>query len=71
MLIDKVGYLVITKVKLRKLHWWNRSWKTFTSKSHDPAEALINALDTLEKHGFYIDHNTVQFGEKIGDPNFF
>ena len=71
MSIDKVDYVVIAKVKIKKQHWWNRSWKTFTTKSHNPAEAIINALDALEKYGFYIDANSIQYGERVGNPNYF
>lgn len=71
MLVGGVGYFVFIKIKVLKKYWWNRSWKTFTSKSHGPAEAIMNALDILEKYGYYIDANTVQFGEKIGDPEYF
>lgn len=71
MVIDKVGYFVFVKVKIKKHHWWNRSWKTFTIKSHNPADAIINALDALEKYGFYIDANSIQYGERVGDPNYF
>jgi hypothetical protein len=71
MLVDRLKYFVFMKIKVEKKHWWNRAWKTYTAKSHDPAEALINAGDILEKHGFYIDHNTIQFGETIGDPDYF
>jgi hypothetical protein len=72
MMVDRLlKYFVFVKIKVEKKYWWNRSWKTYTAKSHDPAEALTNAADILEKHGFYIDHNTIQFGEKIGDPAYF
>jgi hypothetical protein len=71
MLVDRAGYFVFMKIRVEKKHWWNRSWKTCTAKSHDPAEAVINALDILETHGFYIDRDTIQFGEKIGDPAYF
>jgi len=71
MLVDRLGYFVFMKIRVEKKHCWNRSWKTYKVKSHNPAEALINALDILEKHGFYINHNTIQFGEKIGSPDYF
>ncbi len=71
MLVDRLRYFVFMKIRVEKKHWWNRSWKSCTAKSHDPAEALINALDILEQHGFFIDYNTIQFGEKIGDPDYF
>jgi hypothetical protein len=71
MLVDRAGYFVFTKIRVEKRHWWNRSWKTYTAKSHDPIEAVMNALDILETHGFYIDQNTIQFGEAIGDPPYF
>ncbi len=71
MLVDRLRYFVFMKIRVEKKHWWNRSWKSCTAKSHDPAEALINALDILEQHGFFIDYNTIQFGEKNGDPDYF
>ncbi len=71
MLVGGAGYFVFVKIKVEKKYWWNRSWKSFTSKSHNPAEAIINALGILEKYGYYIDENTIQFGEKVGDPEYF
>ena len=66
MRVEHIGYTVLLKIKVPKKHWWDRSWKTFSEVDNDPAKAIINALDILEKHGYTIDHNTVQFGEKIG-----
>ena len=66
MLIEKIGYTVIANVKVEKQHWWNRAFKTFTVSSVNPAEAIMEGLDFVEKYGYYIDHNTIQFGEKIG-----
>ena len=66
MRVEHIGYTVLLKIKVPKKHWWDRSWKTFSEVDNDPAKAIINALGILEKHGYTIDHNTVQFGEKIG-----
>ena len=71
MLVDRAGYFVFMKIRVEKKHWWNRSWKSYTTKSHDPSEALIEALNILKIHGFYIDQNTIRFGEAIGDPAYF
>ena len=71
MLIDRVGYIFLTKMKQEKKHWWNKSWETFTTKAADPATAVLTGLDFLEKHGYTIDHNSIEFGEKIGDPEYF
>jgi len=66
MLTEKIGYTIIANVKVEKKHWWNRSFKTFTVSSANPAEAIMKGLDFVEKYGYHIDHNTIQFGEKIG-----
>ena len=71
MLVDRAGYFVFMKIRVEKKHWWNRSWKTYTAKSHDPSKAMIEALDILEANGYHIDQNTIQFGERIGDPAYF
>jgi hypothetical protein len=71
MAVSGLGFFATIKIKLDKKHWWNRSWKTFTSKSHDPAEAIMKSCDILDKYGFYIDPNSIQIGEKIGDPEYF
>lgn len=66
MLVEKIGYTVLVKVKVEKKHWWNSSYKTFTTSSLNPVEAVMKMSDFLEKHGYYIDSNTVEFGEIIG-----
>ncbi len=71
MLVGGVGYMFLIEVKEEKKHWWNKSWQTFTAKAADPATAVLAGLDFLEKHGYTIDHNSIEFGEKIGDPEYF
>lgn len=71
MLVSGVGYMFLAKVKQEKKHWWNKTWKTFTTKAADPATAILTGLDFLEKYGYTIDHNSIEFGEKIGDPEYF
>lgn len=71
MLVARAGYFVFMKIKVEKKYWWSRSWKVFTSKSQDPAEALMNALVILEKYGYYIDANTIQVVERVGEPEYF
>lgn len=66
MLVEKIGYTVLVKVKVEKKHWWNSSYKTFTTSSLNPAEAIMKMSDFLEQYGYYIDHNTVRLGEIIG-----
>jgi hypothetical protein len=69
MLVEKIGYTVLVKVKVEKKHWWNSSYKRFTVSSLNPIEATIKMSNFLEQYGYYIDHNTVEFGEKIGSPD--
>jgi len=69
MLVDRIGYTIIATVKVDKKHWWNRSEKTFTFSSADPAEALLKGVDFIERHGYFIDHNTIEFGEQIGETD--
>ncbi|MBU2109555.1 hypothetical protein KKB71_01170 [Patescibacteria group bacterium] len=71
MLIIRVGYMLLVKVKKQKKHWWNKSWKSFSTRAADPATAVLMGLDFLKKHGYTIDHNSIKFGEKIGDPEYF
>ena len=71
MLVNGVGYMFLAKVKQGKKHWWNKSWNIFTAKATDPATAILTGLDFLEKHGYTIDHNSIEFGEKVGDPKYF
>lgn len=70
MLVEKIGYTVLVKVKVEKKHWWNSSHKKFTTSSPNPIEVTMKMSDFLEQYGYYIDHNTVEFGEKIGTPDF-
>ncbi|MFH2058768.1 MAG: hypothetical protein ABIJ59_07700 [Pseudomonadota bacterium] len=65
MLIEKIGYTVIIRVKAEKKHWWNRSEKTFSHSAHDPATPLMKGLEFLEKYGYFIDHKTIEFGERM------
>src|SRR3990172_6307006 len=53
-------------VNVKKKHWWNSSHNTFTTSSINPMEAVMKVSDFLEQHGYYIDSNTVEFGEIIG-----
>ncbi len=71
MLVSRVGYMFLVKVKQKKKHWWNKSWQTFTANAADPATAVLTGLDFLEKHGYIIDHNSIEFGEKVGDSGYF
>jgi len=71
MLVSEVGYMFLTKVKQKKKHWWNKSWQTFTTNAADPATAVLTGLDFLEKHGYTIDHNSIEFGERVGNPEYF
>lgn len=71
MLINRIGYMVLIKVKMHKKHWWNGQWKTYSVRDSDPAEALFKALDILQKHGYSIDQESINFGEQVGDPEFF
>lgn len=71
MLIDKLGYTVIVKVRVEKKHWWSRPWKNFMAHAQNPASAISKGLVFLEEYGYTIDHDTVQFGEKIGDSEYF
>lgn len=69
MLVDRIRYTIITKVKVDKKHWWNRSHKIYTFSSSDPAEALLEGLNFIETHGYFIDHKTIEIGEHIGEES--
>ena len=71
MLIERLGYTVIAKVRVEKKHWWSRPWKNFVAHATDSATAILKGTDFLEKYGYTIDHNSIQVGEKIGDPEYF
>jgi len=71
MLVSGVGYTFLIKVKNNKKYWWESTWKNFSKIAPDPTSALFPGLDFLEKFGYSIDHNSVQFGEKIGEPEYF
>lgn len=71
MLIARMGYTAIIKIKKEKKHWWNKSWKNFVINNPDPAHTITKAVDILNENGYTIDHNTMKFGERIGDPEYF
>lgn len=71
MLVQGVGYTVTLKVRVHRRHWWNRAWITRTISSNDPSDAIMRAVTVLEENGYTIDHNTVQWGEKVGNPEYF
>jgi len=71
MLISGVGYTFIAKVAIKKKHWWNKSTKTFVVSDLNPATAIIKGVNFLEPYGYYIDPDTIEIGEKIGDPDYF
>jgi len=70
MLVEKIGYTFIAKVKVKKKHWWNSSYKIFTISNPDIMEVITIGLDFLKRYGYYIDHKTIKFGEVVGfsDP---
>jgi hypothetical protein len=70
LLVSGAGYMFVIKVKSNKKHWWESSWKHFSKTAPDPTSAFMLGLDFLEKFGYCIDHNSVQFGEKIGEPEY-
>jgi len=66
MLVERIWYTFSAKVKIKKKHFWNSSHKTITIISINPTEAVMKVTGFLEKHGYYIDSNTVEFGEIVG-----
>jgi len=66
MLIKRVGYAFMAKVKVKKKHWWSSSHKTFAASNPNVMEVIIKGLEFLEGHGYYIDHNTIELGETAG-----
>lgn len=71
MLVGQTGYTFIIKVKQQKKHFWNKLWKTFTVIDADPGVAIMKGVEKLEKYGYTIDSDTIQFGEKVGSPDYF
>jgi hypothetical protein len=71
MLIAGLGYTVIIKIKTEKKRWWNKTWRNFMVSNLDPALAFVRGVDFLNKNGFMIDPDTIQFNEKIGNPDYF
>ena len=66
MLVEKIGYTFMAKVKVEKKHWWNSSFKTFVISNPDIMEVITKGLDFLKRYGYYIDHKTIKFGEVVG-----
>lgn len=69
-LIEKFGYTVIAKVKVKKQHWWNRSWKTFITHASTPDAAFRKGLEFLESFGYTIEYDAGQIEERIGNPEY-
>ena len=65
MLIERIGYTFVIKIKVDKRHWWNSSTKTFIKTNLNVMELIAVGAEYLEKHGYYIDANTVKYGEPI------
>jgi hypothetical protein len=66
MLIERIGFTFIAKVKVKKKHWWHSSHKTFTVSSSNPMEAVIKVSEFLEGYGYYIDSDSIAHGEIVG-----
>jgi hypothetical protein len=66
MLVERAGYTFVAKVKVKKKYWWSFSHKTFVVCNSNPMEVIIKGLEFLEQYGYYIDDNTIEFGETIG-----
>ncbi|MFA6393281.1 MAG: hypothetical protein WCW25_00175 [Patescibacteria group bacterium] len=71
LLVNGIGYMFIVKVKKEKKHWWEKTWKTFSKRAADPATAVLTGLDFLEKNGYTIDSDSIEFGEQVGAKNYF
>ncbi len=69
MLVERIGYTFIANVKVDKKHWWSHSHKTFVASGWDIMELVQKISDFLEQYGYYIDANTIEFGEVIGFTN--
>lgn len=67
MLVEKIGYLFLAKIKIPKKHWWSRSHETKTFSGQDIMILTSELSDFLEKYGYYIDGNSIQLGERVGD----
>src|SRR3989344_4050220 len=61
MLVERIGYTVIAEVKS----------ELFTASSWDVVELMGKLSDFLEKYGYCINPNSVEYGEKVGDPEYF
>jgi hypothetical protein len=69
MSVDRFGYSLIAKVKVKKKHWWNRSWKNFVTHAPTPEEAVRKGLEFLESYGYTIEYDIDHFEEVIGRPD--
>jgi hypothetical protein len=69
MLVDKFGYTVIAKVKVKKKYLWNRSWKTSISHAPAPAEAIGKGLEFLKSFGYTIEYDNDEFEEMISNQD--
>ena len=65
MFIDKFGYTLSAKVRVKKKHWWNRSWKTFIAHTPTAAEAISKGMGFLESHGYQIEYDADQLEERV------
>lgn len=69
MLVERIGYTFIAKVKVDKKHWWDSQHKTFVVSGGNIMELVQKVSDFLEQYGYYIDASTIEFGEVIGFTN--
>jgi len=67
MLVERIGHLFLIKINVPKKHWWHRQFKTKTFSGKDVMSLVAEVADFLEKYGYYIDSNTIEFGERVGD----
>ncbi len=66
MLVERVGYFFVAKVKVDKKHWWSSSHKIFTTSGQNIFEIVPKIQHFLRQHGYYIDPGTIEFGEVVG-----
>ena len=69
MLVQRIGYTFIVKIKKDKKHWWSSAYKTLVVSGQNVMELIQKISDFLEQYGYYIDADTIELGEVVGFTN--
>ncbi|OPL17752.1 MAG: hypothetical protein AVO35_08815 [Candidatus Aegiribacteria sp. MLS_C] len=64
--IKNYGYTVMAKVRVKKEHWWSRSWTNTAVHAPTIDESMEKCIEFLEKHGYTVEYDADRLAGLLG-----